>query len=93
MPCLKGVADRLPLFCFLPLASVPLFSLLPEPLEFEPWYLSLPNHKAWAEFGFNLFGFYRLHPRYQLLQGPVLLVHDVVVEKVSDDVLDPHLAP
>ena len=38
------------------------------------------------------FGFYRLYPRDQLLELPVLLVHDVVIEQVGDDVLDSHAA-
>src|SRR5215471_19391360 len=93
MPSLEGVSNPLPLFCFLPLDPEPLFSLLPEPLELEPLSLSPANHKVWAKLGLSFFGFNRLHPCRQSFHRPVPLIHEVVVEKMGDDVLDPHLAP
>src|SRR6185369_14520363 len=54
--------------------------------------MPLENLRAHVSRRIEVLWFNSFHPGHQALQGPILLDHDMPVEEVRDDVLDPHLA-
>src|SRR5271165_2690995 len=83
----KSLAHCLPLFQFLARGpDRPLGHALPA----VEWVA--PTNRLRSSRRHSIIWFNRSHPRHQLLQRPILLAHDMMVEQVRDDVFDAHLA-
>src|SRR5271169_3576927 len=81
----KSLAHYLPLFQFLARGPEQLLGLAP-PVADLVARTSRFRRRRWD----GVLGLDRFHPLHQLLERPILLAHDVVVEQVRDDVFDAH---